>query len=877
MEKLLKIIRMKFNFYMILSFIFLISPLYGQLKSKMQLTSLDYELLGTLRPVAFSDNGRWAAYVMSYETTDTLFVKQVTSGKVYTFPNNASGIFGRDSIFLHINKNQNLIINELTSGKVESINNVSRFDFESNCLIYLEKLERANRLVIKKGTEVALIEGVVDYSLNPAKDMLWYIKEVEGQYSSGIVDLDKHMKQIIIDRPSSQPLKKGAWQSNGKSIGFWRGANDDLPISICLYNILASKLFTFSNRTSSEFPIELEIDDVGLEMKVSDDGLRVFFGVKSTEKLSSLPSSDIVEVWNGSDAQLYPTKEAIRNWSGRPKLAVWHIETSKFRQLSNAEFPWIMLTGDQKYAVVATPGKYGPQHTLYSDMDYYLMDLITGDRKLLFERQNSQNSLMGISPSGRYINYFSASNWWVYDIGKETHTNITKSLNQIWDNTDLDTGNQKGPNGSPCWSADGESILLYDAFDIWKVSADGKVASRLTNGREFNIRYHFDFTNFDLSQYSNYSGLGKVVCDFSGPIILISTDLSSSAKNYFYYTNKSRLKAITSGNFRNSRIIKAKKSDNLIFIQETANQSPKLLHTHRGSTNLIFESNMFLEKFAWTKPEMLQYRTTKNELLNAALFYPANYDVGKQYPMVVFVYEKASRNIHNFVNPSTHNEDGFNISNFTLQDYFVLMPDILYQNGDPGYAALNCVTSAVKHILATKPVDSKKVGLYGHSFGGYETNFIITQTNLFAAAVSGAGITDLVAGYFSYGKNTGLDEMWRYEEQQMRMGKPFYGNEESYYRNSPILFAPNITTPLLLWTGKDDPVVNWSQSMEYFLALRRLKKENVLLVYPRSPHSLIDSNQQLDLTQRVEDWFSFFLKGNLSKKWIFDSMTGYKQ
>lgn len=203
----------------------------------------------------------------------------------------------------------------------------------------------------------------------------------------------------------------------------------------------------------------------------------------------------------------------------------------------------------------------------------------------------------------------------------------------------------------------------------------------------------------------------------------------------------------------------------------------------------------------------------------------------------------------------------------SAKGYFILLPDIRYKPGHTGQSALECVSAAVDRVVQMGMVDPGGIGITGHSFGGYETNYIIAHSKLFSAAVSGAGITDPIYSYLSYGEGTMEIDYWRYEDQQFRLGKGFFEAPEVYIENSPLFGAANITAPLLTWTGKNDPVVSPDQSFIMYTAMRRLKKKNILLQYPDDVHSLANKSNQADLTVRVESWFDHYLKG-IKADWI---------
>ena len=224
------------------------------------------------------------------------------------------------------------------------------------------------------------------------------------------------------------------------------------------------------------------------------------------------------------------------------------------------------------------------------------------------------------------------------------------------------------------------------------------------------------------------------------------------------------------------------------------------------------------------------------------------------------IYELLSQNLYTYNNPSIYNSEGFTLANYTNEGYFVLMPDITYTMGDPGTSATDCVLKAVNTALLTANIDDKKLGLIGHSYGGHETSLIITKTPLFAAAVAGAASTNMISDYLRLNEVTQAIKFWRYEVHQYRMGLSPFGNLEAYIKNSPVMNAEKIVTPLLSWTGKSDGTVDWRQSVELHLALKRLNKTNTLLVYPNEDHILRNLDAQLDLTARIKNWFDLYLK-----------------
>lgn len=81
-------------------------------------------------------------------------------------------------------------------------------------------------------------------------------------------------------------------------------------------------------------------------------------------------------------------------------------------------------------------------------------------------------------------------------------------------------------------------------------------------------------------------------------------------------------------------------------------------------------------------------------------------------------------------------------------------------------------------------------------------------------------------------------------------------------------FAAKVNTPLLLWAGKEDYQVNWNQSVTWYLALKRLNKEVVLLLYPNTRHVILDDVTKMDVATKTMAWFDFYLKDSCKPNWL---------
>jgi dipeptidyl aminopeptidase/acylaminoacyl peptidase len=344
--------------------------------------------------------------------------------------------------------------------------------------------------------------------------------------------------------------------------------------------------------------------------------------------------------------------------------------------------------------------------------------------------------------------------------------------------------------------------------------------------------------------------------------LLIKTEALEHT-GYCFWNQKTGLQPLLDKKMRTSQFTASEKNNSYVYVEENFNAPPRILikENLNSKERVLFQSNPQHFKYNWGNSKLIAYTNSKGNVLNGVLYYPANYHADTKYPMVVYVYEKLSKELYNYVNPSQNNPTGFNIANLTSKGYFVFLPDIVYEIGNPGPSAVDCVVSATKKIIASESIDSSRIGLIGHSYGGYETDFIITQTNMFAAAVAGAAITDYVSGYL-YVSDMEKPNFFHYEFGQLRIGKSLYEDYAGYLHNSPIYHADKVNTPLLSWSGEQDYHVHYYQSIEFYLALRRLGKTNTMLLYPGESHVLSDHIHQQHLTRSIEQWFDHYLKGD---------------
>jgi dipeptidyl aminopeptidase/acylaminoacyl peptidase len=248
------------------------------------------------------------------------------------------------------------------------------------------------------------------------------------------------------------------------------------------------------------------------------------------------------------------------------------------------------------------------------------------------------------------------------------------------------------------------------------------------------------------------------------------------------------------------------------------------------------------------------------------LIKPEDFDPNKQYPMIVYIYEKLSQGLHQFRLPSAGTS--INPTFYASNGYLVFMPDIVYTIGSPGQSALKCVLPAIQAVINRGYVKEDSIGIQGHSWGGYQIAYMITQTNRFKAASAGAPVSNMVSAYGGIRWGTGLPREFQYERTQSRIGATLWAAPNKFIENSPIFYADRVKTPLIMLHNDQDDAVPWYQGIEYYLALRRLGKEVYLFNYNGEFHGLRKKATQRDYTLRMQQFFDHYLKGAPMPDWM---------
>lgn len=566
-----------------------------------------------------------------------------------------------------------------------------------------------------------------------------------------------------------------------------------------------------------------------------------------------------VVIWHWQDARLQSQQqvEASRD-RNRSDLCVYRVDDDKMLRIGDDEVRGFNPTEGERFAIAQDRKPYDLQTSLDGIRlaDVYVADLATGKRRLALK---GNRWMMGASPDGTRFLYFQDGHYHVYEMATGETYAITKDAPVSFIDVEDDHNVENPPIRPIGWVKGGASVLLSDAWDIWHVPAHGGAATNLTvNGKEDRLRYRRRFRldpdeeGIDLTgamyigvfgEDTKRNAIGRIDGGKPGVTVLASDspncNLAQKAEDADVYLWSTESSTAPREYFAGGPDLKDGK------------QLTDAAATHRG--------------WFWSDgAQIVKYESTTGKPLTAALFRPANYIEGKSYPTIVYIYETLSQRMHSYSTPRT---GGFSPSLYASQGYAVLMPDIVYRVNDPGLSSVECVLPALDAAIATTVVDPEKVGLHGHSWGGYQTAFLITQTDRFAAAVSGAPLTNLISMYSSIYWNSGRANQPIFESSQGRFTGGYWENLEAYARNSPVYHAENVTTPLLLLHNDKDGAVDWNQGIEYFNTLRRLGKAIVMLQYVGENHGLRQDPNRKDYSERMLEFFAHYLRGKDAPDW----------
>ncbi|MHA7131504.1 alpha/beta hydrolase family protein [Algoriphagus namhaensis] len=866
--------------------------------------------------ITFSDDSKWIAFkeypafskkkdTNGKGPKDKLTLIKLGTEEKKTFENVSSYSFnGEAASHLAINlpkdgngeaKGSDLLIYHLNSEKTQNLGNVTEFSFnkagthlayavdaanQSGNGLYL--LSLANNSIQILDSDKATYKSINWTEKGQAFAALKMVEDKKYKQSHGKVIGVKNLQNAQVTLYDAQKDSTGFDQSytiSGNRRPMW---SEDL--TRLFYGVHSLVLAKKEEPKKEENKDSVAVAESAAMKKIMADttiksisDLQKAIAKLDSGKVNGKKENDAdkpdMTIWHWNDSRLQSRQQVMENQDKNYSFyAMYDLASGKHQVLQDSSMKDLNILPKERYALGSDDQSYELDINLdgqrYSD--FYIVDLKTGEKKELFTKfyLPSYASIPRPSTDGTKLIYGEDGHFFVYDIPSGTTTNITEKIPVTFVDVE-DDHNVVKPMISPLgWSSDSKYALLRDGWDIWQVPVDskGEAVNLTQNGRQNSIRYQYRFgldpdeKGIDLSKPVYVRTYGE--WDKKSGIALLSPakkgGLQAGAKSLIW--EDANIGGLT----------KAENAEVYFFNKETFNTPDQMYVTDASlsSPKQITENAPDASKYAWSAgTRLVNYVTDKGDSLQGALFLPAGYVEGNKYPTVVYYYEKLSQTRHNWSNPG-YSGTGWNPNMYTSNGFAVFIPDIVYKLDDPGMSAVWAVLPAVKAAIETGVIDEDNIGIHGHSWGGYQTSFLITQTDMFKAAAAGAPLTNMISMYDLIYWNSGGGNMSIFEASQGRFRGAPWENWEAYERNSPVYHVKNVTTPLLMLHNDKDGAVDFTQGIEYYSALRRLKKPVVLMQYKGENHGLSKLENRKDYSVRMMEFFNHHLKGEAAPDWL---------
>ena len=582
----------------------------------------------------------------------------------------------------------------------------------------------------------------------------------------------------------------------------------------------------------------------------------------SPEEEADLPT---LQVWHTRDVRLFPEQKVSEGRDAtRTLLAVWHPDERRVVQLGTDLMASARLLHGWETALEETDEPY-PWGAMFGRpyRDVRAIDTKTGEREEVLTRVR----YAWPSEGGDWMLRWDGSAYHTLDLRTGEEHDVTSGLEAGFANTEYDTPTDVTPPhgfGAPRWLQDDDAVLLYDKHDIWRVAPDGSGGVRLTRGAETGVTHRI----VSLGDNGDEPGLDRD----SRPYLTLYNEKTEQRGYARFDDGWEMAETLILEDAFVGGLVRADSADVMLYSAERFDDPPDYFVAGPDLADpvQVTEINPFIDEVAWGRAELVDFVSETGRDLQFVLLRPANHEEGRAVPTIVYTYEMLSPQMHFFRVPSER--DYYNYTAWTQHGYAVLLPDIVYRARDPGVSALESVRAAVAKAVEMGVTDPDAVGLIGHSWGGYQATFLPTRTDIFAASVAGAPLTDFVSFMGQLHWNPGIAELSHWETGQARMEVPFWEDPEAHRRNSPIHEVHNMETPLLMAFGNEDGVVDWDQGTEFFNFARRAERQMVLLVYEGEDHGFRREANQKDYHRRILEWFGHYLKGEPAPSWITDGV-----
>ncbi len=712
---------------------------------------------------------------------------------------------------------------------------------------------------------------VLDYRLSESgASMIYHTSGKDSLQKEGLYYYDFKSKKSTLMHASVADYAQMSIDKNGEKVVFLVDVSSDtdaLELHDLYYWEMGLDTAECKLRSSDLMVGQQQLLSANAVLRFSDDANSFYFGIADIPLLPDsnlLPEEQVqVEIWHYQNGRLHTQQNAeLKRDKKRSYLAVYQTKTNQWKALASKAVNQITIT-EKADATWALGRSSEPYEQLISwegyprRQDIYSINTQTGQRQLA---ASNIKGTVGLSAKGHYLYWYNAldSTWYAYSNAEKTSLALSQFIPTSMADERNDVPNVPYAYGLAGWTENDAFVLLYDRYDIWKVNVkQPKEVVRLTQGREQLTRYR-------------YLDLDPENAVLEANLLLRTFNETNKNEGYVMLSKQKKLIDLLSGGFKLSKPIKARDTDALVFSKQNFKQFPDLIKTDLNFTDQlsISEANPQQKKLRWGTVELHQWTSLEGMPLQGLLYKPEGFDSTQKYPMMVYFYERYSDRLHQH-RGVVRSRSSINPTFYTSRGYVVFMPDIVYRTGYPGESCYNAVIPGVTSLIDKGFVRKDKIGVQGHSWGGYQIAYLVTKTNIFKCAEAGAPVSNMISAYGGIRWQTGLSRMFQYEHTQSRLGGTLWEKPLRYIENSPIFYIDKIQTPLLLLHNDNDGHVPWYQGIEMYVALRRLGKPSWMLNYNGEPHWPTSYQNIRDLTIRMQQYFDYYLKDEPMPEWMY--------
>ncbi|WP_297332649.1 prolyl oligopeptidase family serine peptidase [Flavobacterium sp.] len=551
-------------------------------------------------------------------------------------------------------------------------------------------------------------------------------------------------------------------------------------------------------------------------------------------------AEEIVDIWYTNDRDL----ENKYEHRGTERYYLWEPQKKVVRELAGDKGYTVLNTGSTRNVLAFDRFQFNNYIANVPDIELSVCQADTCRPIDTFSPE------IYVSGKGNYVLAPQEGEWALYDLATGKQTTFGNQSLKV-----------------PFFTEDETTIYFGGDGGLWSYQIKKSVLSKLIAKEGLTV----SIVNGESTWLTNYNFYQNTVGTQNGLLLKLTEDRAKVTSYAKYHNGKLKVLVAPTGNLVTGIKYDAQLKD-IAYLEQNFNLPPRLVHKIENKSQRVYCNDWQDAGAGHLQREIVQYPDSKGNMIEGTLFYPAGYDPNQSYPMVVYIYQLQRYRKHTYLSLSFRDPEGFNTRALIENGYFVFFPDITEGNDGAGFGALQCVNNALDALGSVSAINRQKIGLIGHSFGGYETNFIATQSKHFSAYVSGCGNIDIIHNYHSFNINFVRPSYWRYETHQFYMNGAFTENKEVYYKNNPLYEVDKITTPILLWTGLEDENVKWEETRTFYNALRRNGKKAIALFYPGEGHALVNPKANRDLSIRILEWFDFHLKGKQDIEWIRKEM-----